>query len=115
MLGNSEQPTSQRTRGRKSAAALTALWFDVTNDNLFLGVPGVLAVHMKELKLDVPTYNANYYPNDVASGRRPEFGEPTVPVLIRDAAGVRIAARDRTNRTRISRPTFKSSGSRTVG
>jgi hypothetical protein len=45
---------------------------------------------MQELKLFVPTYNANYFEAEVESGAKEEFGDPNVPVLIREAEGVRI-------------------------
>jgi hypothetical protein len=45
---------------------------------------------MDELKLLVPTYNFDLYPEEVERGEVPEFGAPDVPVLIREAAGVRI-------------------------
>jgi len=45
---------------------------------------------MQELRLTVPTYNASLFPREVAAGLIPEFGEPTYPVLIREAEGVRV-------------------------
>jgi hypothetical protein len=45
---------------------------------------------MNELKLAVPTYNYQLFPNQVDEGAIPEFGVPHVPVLIREADGVRI-------------------------
>jgi hypothetical protein len=45
---------------------------------------------MEQLKLLVPTYYANLFPAEVAARERPEFGEPNVPVIIRQAEGVRI-------------------------
>ncbi len=45
---------------------------------------------LQELKLLVPTYNAEGFPDEVAKDEMPEFGEPLVPVLIREADGVRI-------------------------
>jgi hypothetical protein len=43
-----------------------------------------------ELNLVVPTYNYQLYGEQVDRGELPEYGEPLVPVLIRDEAGVRI-------------------------
>src|SRR5271156_3973696 len=45
---------------------------------------------MKKLKLMVPTYNANYFREDVASGEKKEFGDPHFPVLVCEADGVRV-------------------------
>jgi hypothetical protein len=45
---------------------------------------------MRELRLHVPTYNADAFVGDAAANTKPEFGEPYVPVLIRRADGVRI-------------------------
>ena len=45
---------------------------------------------MQDLKLAVPTYNANLFPKEVSSGVIPEFGEPKHPVLIHEADGIRI-------------------------
>jgi hypothetical protein len=45
---------------------------------------------MEELKLVVPTYNYQLFPEQVEKGEKPEFGAPHVPVLIREADGVRI-------------------------
>ena len=45
---------------------------------------------MRELKLLVPTYNARYFADQVESGSMPEFGVPKVPVVIREADGIRI-------------------------
>jgi len=44
---------------------------------------------MDELKLVVPTYNYQLFRRQVDQGEIPEFGAPEVPVLIREAAGVR--------------------------
>jgi hypothetical protein len=44
----------------------------------------------QELKLIVPTYLAERHTRDDLSGDQPDFGEPNVPVLIREAEGVRI-------------------------
>lgn len=45
---------------------------------------------MPELKMYVPTYNASAFAKEVEAGERPDFGDPYVPVVVRDAAGVRI-------------------------
>jgi hypothetical protein len=45
---------------------------------------------MKELKLYVPTYNANYFAQEVEIGRKLEFGDPILPVIVREAEGVRV-------------------------
>jgi hypothetical protein len=45
---------------------------------------------VQELRLNVATYNGNLFPDDVKNGVRPEFGSPHIPVLIREAGGVRI-------------------------
>jgi hypothetical protein len=43
-----------------------------------------------EMKLLVPTYNGNLYGDAVTRNEKPEFGEPNVPMLIREADGARI-------------------------
>lgn len=43
-----------------------------------------------ELKLIVPTYNANAFADEIAAGKMQEFDAPFVPVLVRRAAGVRV-------------------------
>jgi hypothetical protein len=45
---------------------------------------------MREFQLMVPTYNADYFPAEVKAGLRPEIGPPELPVVVREAAGVRI-------------------------
>jgi len=45
---------------------------------------------MQELKLTVPTYNADVFADDVDKDLKPEFGDPYTPVLVREADGVRI-------------------------
>lgn len=45
---------------------------------------------VQELKLIVPTYNGQYFADEVASGERSEFGDPEIPLVIREAGGVRI-------------------------
>lgn len=45
---------------------------------------------MGEHRFTVPTYNANRFPDEVAAGRMPEFGPPDLPVVIREAEGIRI-------------------------
>jgi hypothetical protein len=45
---------------------------------------------MQELKLLVPTYNGKAFESQVSAGKLHEFGVPRVPVLIREADGVRI-------------------------
>ena len=45
---------------------------------------------MKEMVLHVPTYNANYYPTQVETGLIEEYGTPFVPVVIQEAAGIRV-------------------------
>ena len=52
--------------------------------------PEELETEMQELKLLVPTYNCQLFPEQVEKGEKPEFGAPDVPVLIREAAGVRV-------------------------
>lgn len=43
-----------------------------------------------ELKLLVPTYNANWFPVSVEAKVLPEFGEPFKKVLVRESDGLRI-------------------------
>jgi hypothetical protein len=45
---------------------------------------------MDELKLIVPTYNYDLFPEQVEKGEMSEFGAPDVSVLVRQADGVRI-------------------------
>lgn len=45
---------------------------------------------MPELKLHVPTYNYEAFPHEVETGEKTEFGDPYLPVVIRQADGVRI-------------------------
>lgn len=45
---------------------------------------------MREFRMHVPTYNASAFPKEVEAGERPDFGDPYVPVVVRDADGVRI-------------------------
>jgi hypothetical protein len=45
---------------------------------------------LKQIKLMVPTYNANYYEKHVSKGTKPEFGTPYLPVLVHSADGVRV-------------------------
>jgi len=45
---------------------------------------------LQELKLIVLTYNAKFYAKEVERNEKPEFGDPHVNVLIREAEGVRI-------------------------
>jgi hypothetical protein len=45
---------------------------------------------MRVLRLTVPTYNRDFYHDEDAARRREEFGDPEVPVVIREEAGVRI-------------------------
>lgn len=45
---------------------------------------------MEELKLFVPTYNAAAFPDEVLREEIPEFGNPFVPVLVKEVAGIRI-------------------------
>lgn len=40
--------------------------------------------------LSVPTYNASYFADEVDNGTKEEFGNPTVPILVHEADGVRI-------------------------
>jgi hypothetical protein len=44
----------------------------------------------RQFKLKVPTYNASYFPEQVATNQMEEFGEPELPVLIHEAGGVRV-------------------------
>ncbi len=46
---------------------------------------------MREMKLEVPTYNASYYSREVEREEMPDFGDPIWPVLIHESDGVRIA------------------------
>ncbi|HWB00854.1 MAG TPA: hypothetical protein VG713_20320 [Pirellulales bacterium] len=43
-----------------------------------------------ELKLLVPTYNGRAYASQVEKGALREYGTPYVPIVIREAAGIRI-------------------------
>lgn len=45
---------------------------------------------MQSLKLKVPTYNANLFPDQVNRRELLEFGEPFTSVLIQESDGVRI-------------------------
>lgn len=45
---------------------------------------------MPELKIHVPTYNANAFPEEVRNDEKPEFGDPFLQVVAREADGVRI-------------------------
>ena len=45
---------------------------------------------MQELKLTIPTYNARLFFKDVEANRRPEYGEPLSPVLVRGCEGIRV-------------------------
>lgn len=45
---------------------------------------------MPELKIWVPTYNAERYPREIEAGTKEDFGEPYSPIVIRPAEGVRI-------------------------
>jgi hypothetical protein len=45
---------------------------------------------MAQLKVHVPTYYGGAFEKEVAEGEKPEFGDPYVPVLAREADGVRI-------------------------
>jgi hypothetical protein len=45
---------------------------------------------LQELKLMVPTYLAERFATEDSNSDQPDFGEPNVPVLIREAEGVRI-------------------------
>lgn len=45
---------------------------------------------IKQLKLMVPTYNYSKFPGEVDRGELEEFGAPKLPVLVREAEGVRI-------------------------
>ena len=45
---------------------------------------------MNELKLVVLTYNGSLFPDEVEAGEKPEFSEDHIPVLIREADGVRV-------------------------
>lgn len=52
-------------------------------------IPAV-QIAVQEFKLVVPTYNATYFADEVENGTKEEFGDPTVPVLIHEAEGVRV-------------------------
>jgi hypothetical protein len=45
---------------------------------------------MQQLKLFAPTYYASLFPDDVAAERKPEFGDPHVPILAASAEGARL-------------------------
>jgi hypothetical protein len=45
---------------------------------------------VKKLKLQVPTYNRNFYGQEVERGELPDFGDPHLPVLVHESEGVRI-------------------------
>jgi hypothetical protein len=45
---------------------------------------------MQELKLLVPTYNGRAFASQVEKGTLSEFGVPRVPILVREADGLRI-------------------------
>jgi hypothetical protein len=45
---------------------------------------------LRELTLDVPTYNGRLYPNEVANDTKPEWGEPEKSILLLESDGVRI-------------------------
>lgn len=45
---------------------------------------------MSEVRWTVPTYNANRYPELVENGMLEEWGDPSVPVLLRYEEGVRV-------------------------
>jgi hypothetical protein len=45
---------------------------------------------MAQLRVHVPTYYGGAFEDEVARGEKPEFGDPYVPVLAREADGVRI-------------------------
>lgn len=45
---------------------------------------------MQQLRLRVPTYNANLFPTQIGTGSMPEFGPPHIPVVIHPAEGIRI-------------------------
>jgi hypothetical protein len=51
---------------------------------------------MNDIQLIVPTYNRRRFPQQVARGELEEYGAPEVPVLVREADGLRImlGARD---------------------
>jgi hypothetical protein len=46
--------------------------------------------HNYELRLRVPTYNANRYPAEVAAKTKEEYGEPYRTVRIREEDGLRV-------------------------
>lgn len=45
---------------------------------------------LQELRLLVPTYNATFFAKEVERNEKPEYGDPHVQVLVREAEGVRI-------------------------
>ncbi|MFL5245114.1 MAG: hypothetical protein ACJ8FY_23675 [Gemmataceae bacterium] len=45
---------------------------------------------IRQFKLSVPTYNGYFYSEEVDNGTIEEFGDPTVPVLVHEADGVRV-------------------------
>lgn len=58
------------------------------DDSQFHGLNATIL--MKELKLNVPTYNADQFPDEVDRGTKPESGIPLIPVLIREESGIRV-------------------------
>ncbi len=44
----------------------------------------------RSMHIKVPTYNASLFGEEAAKGIVPEFGAPEIPVLIREADGLRI-------------------------
>lgn len=44
----------------------------------------------QSMRIKVPTYNASLFGDEAAKGIVPEFGPPEIPVLVREAEGVRI-------------------------
>jgi len=49
-----------------------------------------MEILMHECRFTIPTYNANLFPTEVATGRMPEFGSPYLPVLVHQAEGIRV-------------------------
>ncbi len=45
---------------------------------------------MSELKLWIPTYNGNFFPDEIADDKIDEYGKPEVPVTAYQEAGLRV-------------------------
>ena len=45
---------------------------------------------MQELRMFVPTYYGNAHGKEIPKECLPEFGDPCIPVLVREAEGIRV-------------------------